>query len=205
MIRAVQKLMAPMSRRVRLMVGRAVILLVNDGLKEQGLQISLLDGEVRDQVERYQHYGFTSHPHPGGEAITVAIGGSRDHLVVVADGDRRYRFRFMQTGEVALYTDEEDHIHLKRNREIEVIGGEKVTVQTKVATVTATTSATVISPEINLGDGARGALRRLIDERFMALFNGHTHPGIQPGSGSTGAPNQTLVLASHATDITRAI
>lgn len=204
MVRVVQKLTAPLARRVRLMVGRAVIRMVNDGLKEQALQIGLLDGETRDQVERYQHYGFTSHPHPGGEAITVAIGGSRDHLVVVADGDRRYRFKSMAQGEVALYTDEEDYIHLKRNREIEVVGGETVTVQTKVATVTATTSATVTSPEINLG-GVRGNMRKLIDERIKAVFDAHVHTGVQAGGGSSGPPSVALNLANVATDITRAI
>lgn len=204
MVRALNKLTAPLARRVRLMVGRAVIRMVNDGLKEQALQISLLDGETRDLVERYQHYGFTSHPHPGGEAIVVAIGGSRDHLVVVADGDRRYRFKFLAQGEVALYTDEEDHIHLKRNREIDVVGGEKVTVQTKVASVTATTSATVTSPEINLG-GERVGMRRLIDERIKAVFDAHVHTGVQAGSSNSGAPSAALNLANVATDITRAI
>lgn len=49
--------------------------------------------------------------------------------------------------------------------------------------VTATTSATVTSPSVSLGSSG-GTLRSLVDERFNALFNGHTH-------GGGPAPDQT--------------
>jgi len=113
------KVLSQISRRLRSLAARAVIRLVRDGLKEQGVQLQLLDAELGD-AERYQHYGFTSHPHPGAEAIVLSLGGSRDHLVTIADGDRRYRFMNTAPGEVALYTDEGDNIHMQRGRIVEV-------------------------------------------------------------------------------------
>lgn len=112
--------MAPFKRRIMLMVGRAVLRLVNDGTKLQTLQISLLDGEVRDGVERVQEYGFTSHPLPGAECAAVFLGGNRDHGLVIAIDDRRYRLTALAAGEVALYDDLGKSLVLKRNGDIEI-------------------------------------------------------------------------------------
>lgn len=101
------------------------------------------DGAIDDR-ELIQHYGYTSRPKAGAEVIFIRQGGQ---FIVIGSDDRRYRISLAE-GEVALYTDEGDKIHLKRNRIIEIIGGEKVIINTKVAEVTATTSATVTSPEV---------------------------------------------------------
>lgn len=113
--RVVAKLMAPLQRRVMLMVGRAVIRAVADGTKMQEVQLSGLAGEVLASVERFQEYGFTSHPHPGAEAAVVFVGGDRSHGLVVAVDDRRYRLVALNQGEVALYDDLGQVVHLKRN------------------------------------------------------------------------------------------
>ena len=159
-----------------------------------------LAGETILSREVFQHYGFTSRGLAGAEGIMIREG---NHLVLIAEDDRRYRIA-LQDGEVALYTDEGDKIHLKRNRIIEIVGGEKVLVATKSLEATATTSATVICPVINLG-GEREGLRRLIDERFKTLFDGHKHAGVQTGSGTSGTPTTTLDFGDHATDNVRAV
>ncbi|OHD24777.1 MAG: hypothetical protein A2Y38_07775 [Spirochaetes bacterium GWB1_59_5] len=123
-MRTVQKLTAPLARRVRLMVGRAVLTLVDDSLKLQGLQVRLLDGELRSDVERMQEYGFTSHPHPGAEAAVVFVGGSRDHGLVIAVDDRRYRLKALAAGEVAFYDDQGQAVHLKRDKTLHVYGSD---------------------------------------------------------------------------------
>ncbi len=156
-------------------------------------------GETIDDREYLQHYGFTSRPLAGSEGVLICDG---NHIVMIASDDRRYRISLVN-GEVALYTDEGDKIHLKRGRIIEIDGGEQVNVITKVAQVTASTSATITSPLINLG-GDRANLRALIDERVLALFNGHTHSGVQTGGGNSGTPNTALTLANCATSVTKA-
>lgn len=182
--RIVQKLTAPLRHRVRLMIGRAIVALVNDDLKEQAVQISLLNGEVRDGVERYQEYGFTSHPHEGAEAITLFIGGNRDHGIVIATGDRRYRLKGLQAGEVALYTDEGDSVILKRNQIIEV--------NTATFLVKAATKARIESPQLE----CTGEIIDRVDtdgrtmDSMRAIYDGHTHPG--DSGGTTGSPNQQM-------------
>ena len=132
--RNVEKLTRPLRNRVAVMVSRAVLQLVDDSLRMQGVQVVGFAGETLDRVERFQNYGFTSVPHGpdddgAAEAIVLALGGQRQHPVVIAVDDRRYRPTGLADGEVALYTrehtDSDPHIvHLKQGREIEMRAGE---------------------------------------------------------------------------------
>lgn len=83
-----------------------------------GLEVEGLAGE-QVATELVQHYGFTSAPLPGAEMIVLPIGGRTNHSVVVATEDGRYRIQVVE-GEVSLYTDEGDYIHMKRGRLVEV-------------------------------------------------------------------------------------
>lgn len=116
-------------RRVQLMVGRAVLTAVDDSLKLQAVQVEALSGEVVDGAERFQQYGFSSHPHRGAEALLLALGGIRQHPVVAAVDDRRYRVTGLEEGEVCLYTDEDEdgsphRVILRRGRIVEIHGAE---------------------------------------------------------------------------------
>jgi phage gp45-like len=121
--------------------------------------------ESFEQREYFQHYGFTSRPLEGAEIIIIREG---NHFLAIASDDRRYRIA-MKNGEMAIYTDEGDWIHLKRGNNIHVNCKNKLTadvtnevlvntkkavvnatdevdINTKVATIDATTSCTVTSP-----------------------------------------------------------
>lgn len=111
-----RRLLDPLHRRVQAMVARAVIALVNDATKAQSLQLTLLADETHEAVERFQDYGFTSVPKAGAEALVVFVGGTRSHGVVVACEDRRFRLKSLAEGEVALYDDQGQVVHLKRDR-----------------------------------------------------------------------------------------
>ncbi|HEV7284793.1 MAG TPA: phage baseplate assembly protein V [Kaistia sp.] len=111
-------------QRVRLMVARAVVGATSDASMMQTMQVHLCTGEVKDGVERLQQYGFTSVPHRGAEGVCLFVGGNRDHGVLIAVDDRRYRLKGLADGEVALYTDEDQggghRIVLRRDRKIEI-------------------------------------------------------------------------------------
>lgn len=105
-------------RALRLAIGRGIVTLVDDAAKLQAVQLEGLPDEVLDGVERFQQYGFTSHPHPGAEALLVALGGQRQHSVVVAVDDRRHRVTELAEGEVAVHTSQDagtvkHRVHLK--------------------------------------------------------------------------------------------
>ena len=148
MSREFAKLLAPLSRRLRLMASRAVLSLISDATGMQIVQVKLLNGEVRDGIERVQNYGFTSVPLPGAEAIFLSLGGDRDHGIVITADDRRYRIKGLQGGEVAIYTDEDkaaaDHrIIFKRGKEIHLVAGASSIVMTP-------TGITITAPNLDI-------------------------------------------------------
>ena len=120
--------MADMERRVLLMVGRAVLTVVNDTTGLQTVQVEALRGEVIDGAERMQLYGITSHPLRGADVLVLSVGGVRQHPVVLVD-DRRNRVTGLAEGEVCIYTnlDEGGNMHriiLKEDRSVEVHGAD---------------------------------------------------------------------------------
>lgn len=126
MIATLNKLLDPIRRRVRLMISRAVLSAISDGTGIQLVQVKLLDGEVRDGVERFQNYAFSSVPLSGAEGIVACVSGNRDHAVLLAADDRRYRPKGLQPGEAIMYTnmDKQAHKHriiFKNDGSIEVL------------------------------------------------------------------------------------
>lgn len=111
--KAVSDMVRPLQNKVLLMVGRGIILAVNDGTKIQQLQITLLADEVKDQVESFQHFGFTSNPPQNTECIMVSVAGSRDHGVVIATENRELRLKGLAPGDSAQYNKNGKHIWLK--------------------------------------------------------------------------------------------
>lgn len=113
--REFSKMLAPIVRRLRLMASRAVLQLLNDATGIQVVQVKLLDGEVADGIERFQNYGFTGNAPAGAEGVMLSLGADRSHGVVVALDHRAYRLKSLETGEVAIYDDLGQKVHLTRN------------------------------------------------------------------------------------------
>jgi phage baseplate assembly protein V len=165
---------AELSRRIAMTTTRGRMSLVDDKKKLQQVQVELLADEVKDAVERFQQYGFTSVPLEGAEALVVFLAGGRDHGIAFSIDDRRYRLTELKGGDVALYTDEGTKIVLGRDKTITIacetwaVGGvkskdgdddavETVTIKAKKFTVdcetlelTASSSITVTSPSIDV-------------------------------------------------------
>lgn len=111
--RSMSRLLSPLWRRLRLLVSRGVLQMTEDETSLQNVQVTLL-GESPAWAERFQQYGYTAVPHVGAEALVVAVGGARAHLVAVAVDDRRYRMASLKSGEVAIYDDLGQSVHLTR-------------------------------------------------------------------------------------------
>ena len=109
-------------------------------------------GETLAEREYFQHYGFTSRPLPGAEGAALIRG---NHVIMVATEDRRYRIA-VESGEVALYTDEGDFVHFKRGREIRIEGGNKIALNTGgTVAVEAGGSVTVTAPTVTITGDVR--------------------------------------------------
>lgn len=139
-VRTVAKLIAPLQRRVAMMVARGVLDLVDDSTKMQLAQVKLLADEVAPRLERFQEYGFSSAPAAGAEAVVVFPNGVRSHGIIIAVDDRRYRMAGMEGGEVALYDDLGQAVHLKRDG-IVLKSPLKVTAEAPEITLTAGSDA----------------------------------------------------------------
>lgn len=118
--RVLNKLLAPLRQRIANMVSRAVLSAVNDSKQLQLVQLDLLSDETRDDIERFQNYGFSSSPKAGAEAVVLFVGGSREHGLAVSVEDRQYRIRNLESGEVAVYDHLGSKIVLKANGNIEL-------------------------------------------------------------------------------------
>ena len=116
----IERLLAPVKQRLSIMVRRGLIALVDDTKELQSLQVSLLAGELRDKVERFQEYGFSSAPTPGAEAILVALGGQPGILVAIAVDDKTSRPTGGLPGEVTLYSKFGHRILFKADGTIEL-------------------------------------------------------------------------------------
>lgn len=111
--RQMSRLFSPIWRRMRLLVSRGVLQMSKDEAGLQEVQVTL-QGDEPAWAERFQQYGLTSVPHGGAEAVVASVGGARAHLVALVVDDRRFRMGSLKTGEVAIYDDLGQSVHLTR-------------------------------------------------------------------------------------------
>lgn len=119
--KAVTSMVMPLKNKILLMVGRGIIMAVNDSNKIQQMQITLLADEVKDQVEVFNHFGFTSNAPGGSECIMLSVAGSRDHGVVIATENREMRLKGLVSGESAQYNLNGKYIWIKESDNIEML------------------------------------------------------------------------------------
>jgi phage baseplate assembly protein V len=116
-----ERLLRPLRTRLYLMIARAAVRLVDDGKGMQVVQADLGAGDTRDGLEHFQEYGFTSRPRApsgtkGPEGIGLRVGGDGAHTVLICVGDRRFRLKSLAEGEVAMYDDLGQVVHMKRDK-----------------------------------------------------------------------------------------
>lgn len=88
-IDALNRLLDPMRRRVNGMVSRVVMTNLNDAAKRQEIQAEGFEDELMPVIEHFQPFGFYALPPVGSEGVGVAVGGHRNHLIVLALSDKR--------------------------------------------------------------------------------------------------------------------
>lgn len=171
--------------RVMLMVSKAVVKLIDDSGGLQTLQIALLAHETRDKARRYQQYGFSGKPHSGAVAVVVFEGGSRDHPLVIAVDDPRFRVRGLEDGEVVVYDDLGQEVRLTRAGIIVKGAGKPITITDtpKVRIETPMLECTGEIKDLCDGDGKTMSGMR-------SVFNEHDHSG--DSGGMTGKANQEM-------------
>lgn len=166
-------------------------------------QISGLADETLQDVEIYQHFGFTSNPPPGTQVIVVPLNGLTSHSVIIATENGNYRLASLKPGEVALYSSFGSTIVLKEGNIIDIEAKEinlkatKITGNADDIEFSGSQSATINAPVINLNgalnansgtaSGAKATIGMPLDVKSKVTadddvvvagksFNDHTHP-----------------------------
>jgi phage baseplate assembly protein V len=120
MINLIKKVCNPLAEKINNIVSKCSINKTNDKTKTQTMQIELYTDEVREKVEHWQSYGFSSHVPKESEGICLFLGGERDQGIVIATEDKDSRITNLEEGEACIYTKEKDKIHLKKGNIIEI-------------------------------------------------------------------------------------
>ena len=111
----VMQMLRPLRNRVYTMISRGVIESIKDDLGMQTVKVNILAGENRDDVEHFQPFGFSSNPPPGSECLVFAMGGDREHLIILAVNDRETRPKNLEKGESVFYNAFGDKLVLNKD------------------------------------------------------------------------------------------
>lgn len=158
-----------------MLLARGIVTAVEDTQPMQTLSLSLLADENKTGVERFQDYGFTSNPPKGLEALVGFIGGNRSHGVVLAVGDRQYRLHPLETGELALYDDQGQIVHLKRDG---IVLDSAFAIIHRAPLITLDGDVHITGETTSDGD---------VIAEGVSLTT-HPHAGVTPGGGQSGGP-----------------
>jgi phage baseplate assembly protein V len=168
------------------MLAKARARLFDDTGSFQRVQLEVLKGEVRDDAVRLQEYGFSSHPFAGATALVAFLSGNRSHPVIVALDDAARRKKGLRQGEVIIYDDLGQEVHLTRDGIVIRAAGMPVTI-TNAEKVRMETPILEVTGEIrDLCDSGAGQTM----SGMRSVFNEHTHP--ENNVGSTNPPNQPM-------------
>ncbi|HDR2353267.1 TPA: phage baseplate assembly protein [Enterobacter roggenkampii] len=181
-----------LERTIQNLLARAVVTGLNTASKCQILQVELMPGEPKENVEHLEPYGFTSAPLTGAEGFALFPDGDRSHGVILMVADRRYRIKGLQAGEVAIYTDEGDSITLKRGKTM-VLQTDNLVADTKTCAFNASEKITLNSPLVeatkDVKAGGDMSDKKSSMQALRDTYNDHDH---NETDSVTRQPNQQM-------------
>ncbi|MDO9755095.1 phage baseplate assembly protein V, partial [Glaesserella parasuis] len=78
---------------------RGVLNLVKSSPQIQLSQVSGLADETLQDVELMQHFGLTSVPPAGTQAVVIPLGGKTTHGIIIATENGSFRVKGLKNGE----------------------------------------------------------------------------------------------------------
>lgn len=172
-----------LANQIRLAVSRAVLERHQDHIL---MQVTMLEGEPRDDVEHMQPFGLLAKPVKGAEGVFLSAGGDRDHGLVVCMTNRDAipadLIAAMQEGETALWAAGGWYMHLKRDgtlrinvRAVEVIAPDGTSFDYDVA----------IGQRLDVVEGGSFGQDLTVDGLSVST---HAHDGVERGEGVSNPP-----------------
>jgi len=158
------------------MISQGNLTLIDDTGKVQLVQIQSSGVQLHSDIPVLMHYGFSSNPHPGAQAVFATVGDNRQNSVVVAVGDTRYRIA-QTAGEVCIHDDLGQQVRLTRGGIVINAGSNPLTINASggcIVNGSMTMTGTLTATNIFAGS--------------VDLLN-HVHNGVQLGAANTGGPH----------------
>lgn len=176
------RLLRPLYGRVSNMLARGKLAAVQATGKMQALQLQLLGGEVKDRLEHFEPYGFTSHPNPGSaEAAVAFLDGDRSHGIVLVVADRKYRLTGLEQGEVAFHDDQGQSVHLTRTGIVVKGGGLPMVFEDTTQITLRADNKVRIEANLEVVGGT-------FTHNGANVGSSHKHGGVTVGGAQTGGP-----------------
>lgn len=163
---------AELLNRLRMLVMRSRVQLVDDTKAVQLVQVKVGSDWVQHLVPRLGEYGLHGNPPAGADAVMLFLAGNPSDSVVIATGHQMYRLH-LQPGEVALADDQGQVIKLSRTG-IEITAPLGVSI---VGDVAVTGNVSVTGNTTHTGQVSANGKR--IDES-------HRHGGVAAGGVNSG-------------------
>lgn len=167
---------------------RGVLNLVKSGGDIQQVQVSGLADETIQDLELMQHFGFTSVPPAGTQAVVIPLGGKTTHGIIVATENGLFRVKNLKNGEVAIYDSSGSTIILKNGRVID-IECDTFNIKCKQYSVTASSGANFKTPKLET------------DQQFVSQGQISCNGGmaVQGGNGASFSGNVSQTSGSFKT------
>lgn len=124
LLRALAKLERKLKAKIRSVAKRGTIGSIATDGERQTVQTKALADDVRDDVELFEPYGFTSGAPAGSECLIVNVGADQAHGVAIMAGGREYRIAGVGEGEVAVYHRDGAAAVFRNDGSVEIYGSQ---------------------------------------------------------------------------------
>ena len=188
-------------------LARGTVSAADGSKKMRVVQVRLLADEVRDDLEHVEPYGYTSEPLTEAEAFVLFFDGDRSHGITFCVADRRYRLKDLKPGEVAIFDDQGQKVHLTRDgivvstgKKLEATVGGTLTATVGGAATLKAASVKIDSPTVEI-TGALKVAKQITGTGGMAISGGSgaaVTGNIQVTGGDVAADNITLKTHKHS-------
>jgi phage baseplate assembly protein V len=192
-------------RDARGMITIGIVQSVDDTGQAQTVTVKTHDGAIRADVEVIMPFGHSSVPTlDGAICLVFAIGADPANLRALPLANPSSRYGAQNAGESTLYAADGTRVSARTGGKLELFGGNSIEAKTKALTLTATTSATITTPELTISGGV--AITGTVSVTGAVTINGnvatsgtltnndvdvgsaHAHTDVQRGGEETGPP-----------------
>lgn len=170
--------MEKMMRRISTMLWKGRITTVNDSGSVQMVQVALNPQEVKD-TPRLAEYGFNSNPPVGSDVVMLCFGGNRTNGVVVATNHQGSRKKGLGSGEVVIYDNKGQSIHLTASGIV----------------ITAPLGVKYVTPKMEVTGEVIDCTEMGNSQpmsQFRKAYNGHDHGGVMAGGDRTASDQEQI-------------